>query len=263
MISHPFREEVPPQLLLPPERPVTLPSTPRRPPSTAPPLQRPSPASPRSPSQETAAALATNTPRKSSSSSLTASGPRSYMSPTASSMAKMSRSVSMGDGLNVPEPTDDLAVTSPTPSSQIKETPPPVVAVVPSVTLATPPHAAVVPVVVSSSCSSFLGNHGNQMPPPTRCLQARVSSSSRPLPDKPSLPPFSTASSSSSQPPPVSVSPLTPARQEAGPHAPTDGGAGQMDDAGLDSNPPPLHPFILSSLWLLLLLLTLPLLCDG
>ncbi|XP_026007027.1 mitogen-activated protein kinase-binding protein 1 isoform X2 [Astatotilapia calliptera] len=229
MISRPFREEVPPQLLLPPERPVTLPSTPRRPPSTAPPLQRPSPASPRSPSQETAAALAATTPRKSSSSSLTASGPRSYMSPTASSMAKMSRSVSMGDGLNVPEPTDDLAVTSPTPSSQIKETPPPVVAVVPSVTLATPPHAAVVPVVVSSSCSSFLGNHGNQMPPPTRCLQARVSSSSRPLPDKPSLPPFSTVSSSSSQPPPVSVSPLTPARQEAGP--PTDGGAGQMDDA--------------------------------
>lgn len=260
MISRPFREEVPPQLLLPPERPVTLPSTPRRPPSTAPPLQRPSPASPRSPSQETAAALAATTPRKSSSSSLTASGPRSYMSPTASSMAKMSRSVSMGDGLNVPEPTDDLAVTSPTPSSQIKETPPPVVAVVPSVTLATPPHAAVVPVVVSSSCSSFLGNHGNQMPPPTRCLQARVSSSSRPLPDKPSLPPFSMVSSSSSQPPPVSVSPLTPVRQEAGP--PTDGGAGQMDDAGLDSNPPPLHPFILSSLWLLLLL-TLPLLCDG
>uniref|UniRef100_A0AAX7U4C4 Mitogen-activated protein kinase binding protein 1 n=1 Tax=Astatotilapia calliptera TaxID=8154 RepID=A0AAX7U4C4_ASTCA len=149
MISRPFREEVPPQLLLPPERPVTLPSTPRRPPSTAPPLQRPSPASPRSPSQETAAALAATTPRKSSSSSLTASGPRSYMSPTASSMAKMSRSVSMGDGLNVPEPTDDLAVTSPTPSSQIKETPPPVVAVVPSVTLATPPHAAVVPVQYS------------------------------------------------------------------------------------------------------------------
>ncbi|CAI5695014.1 unnamed protein product [Oreochromis niloticus] len=236
MTSRPLREEVPPQLLLPPERPVSLPCAPRRPPSTAPPLQRPSPASPRSPSQETAAALAATTPRKSSSSSLTASGPRSYMSPTASSMAKMSRSVSVGDGLNVPEPTDDLAVTSPTPSSQIKETPPPVVAVVPSVTLATPPHAAVVPVVVSSSSSSFLGNHGNQMPPPTRCLQARVTSSSRPLPDKPSLPPFSTsskstASSSPSQLPPVSVSPLTPARQEAGRHAPADGGAGQMDDA--------------------------------
>lgn len=258
MISRPFREEAPPQPLLPPERPITLPSTPRRPPSTAPPLQRPSPASPRSPSQENAAALAATTPRKSSSSSLTASGPRSYMSPTASSMAKMSRSVSVGDGLNVPDATDDLAVTS---------HPPPVVAVVPSVTLATPPHAAVVPVVVSSSCAPFLGNHGNQVPPPTCCLQARVSSSSRPLPDKPSLPPFSassksTAYSSSSQPRPVSVSPLTPARQEAAPHAPTDGGAGQMDDAGLDSNPPPLHPFILSSLWLLLLL-TLPLLCDG
>ncbi|KAG8013044.1 hypothetical protein GBF38_021230 [Nibea albiflora] len=110
--SHPTRD-VPSQMLLSPQmplplqRPTTLPSSPRRPPSTAPPLQRPSPASPRSPQQEAV------TPRKSSSSSSsTASAPRSYMSPTASSMAKMSRSVSVGDGLNISEPSEGPSVTS-------------------------------------------------------------------------------------------------------------------------------------------------------
>ncbi|XP_027130644.1 LOW QUALITY PROTEIN: mitogen-activated protein kinase-binding protein 1 [Larimichthys crocea] len=260
--SHPTRD-IPPQMLLSPQmplplqRPTTLPSSPRRPPSTALPLQRPSPASPRSPQQE-----AIVTPRKSSSSSSsTASAPRSYMSPTASSMAKMSRSVSVGDGLNISEPSEDPSVTSSssssssstaatiTASSQVKETPPPPVAVVSSnAVLATPPHAAVVPVVASSSSSSsFLGNHGNQAAPPPRGLQARVPGSSRPLPDKPSLAAFSPSpsSSSSSRPPPVSVSPLTPPPQEEEP---------QRDDAGLDSHHPPLlpppllHPFILSSL---------------
>lgn len=245
LTSRPSRE-VSPQLLLSPERPVTLPSSPRHPPSMAPPIQRPSPASPRSPSQEiTAAPAAATTPRKSSSSSLSVSVPRSYMNPTASSMAKMSRSVSVGDGLNVPEPVEDPAVTplrsAPTPSSQVKETPPPVVAVVPStMTLAMPPHAAVVPVVVSSSSSlSSLGNHGNLAALPTRGLQARVPSSSRPLPDKPSLLSFSPSSKSTSslfsseplQLLPVSVSPLTPPRQEEEPPTPADGGTGQMDDA--------------------------------
>uniref|UniRef100_A0A8P4GRN1 Mitogen-activated protein kinase binding protein 1 n=1 Tax=Dicentrarchus labrax TaxID=13489 RepID=A0A8P4GRN1_DICLA len=257
LISRPSRE-VPPQMLLPPQRPTTLPSSPRRPPSIAPPLQRPSPASPRSPQQETAIAAAVTTPRKSSSSSSSSStplAPRSYMSPTASSMAKMSRSVSVGDGLNISEPADDPSVTSSaaavTSSSQVKETPPPLVAVVPSnAALATPLHAAVVPVVVASSSSSSLGNHGNQVAPPPRGLQARVPGSSRPLPDKPSLASFSPAPSSSSsspRPPPVSISPLTPPRQEEEPQT-----AEQRDNAGLDS--PPLHPlhllhpFILSSL---------------
>ncbi|XP_039993387.1 mitogen-activated protein kinase-binding protein 1 [Xiphias gladius] len=267
--SRPSRE-VPLQLLLPPQRPTTLPSSPRRPPSsTSLPPQKPSPASPRSPQQETAAAATIL--RKSSSSSSTPSAPRSYMSPTASSMAKMSRSVSMGDGLNIPEPAEDPAVTSSssevTTSSQVKETPPPLVAVVPSnAALATPAHAAVVPVVATSSSSSS-GNHGNQTAPPSRGLQARVPGSSRPLPDKPSIASFSPSSktaatssssscssSSASRPPPVSVSPLTPPRQEEEeePQTPAGSGAEQKDDAGLDYQPPPppLDPFILSSLHL-------------
>ncbi|XP_070835668.1 mitogen-activated protein kinase-binding protein 1 isoform X2 [Chaetodon trifascialis] len=254
--------EASPQLPLPLPRPTTLPSSPRRPPCTAPSLQRPGPASPRSPQQETvaitstaAAAPSAVTPRKSSSSSSSApSAPRSYMSPTASSMAKMSRSISVGDGLNMSDPSEDPSVTSSlaveavTSSSQVNETPPPLVAVVPSnAALATPPHAAVVPVVVAASSSSAVGNHGNQAAPPPRGLQARVPG--RPLPDKPSLASFSSSpssSSSSSRPPPVSVSPLTPPQQEE--ELQTD--AEQRDNAGLDSHPPPppLHPFILSSL---------------
>ncbi|KAK2826845.1 hypothetical protein Q5P01_021059 [Channa striata] len=221
--------EVPPQLLLPLPRPTTLPSSPRRPPSsTSLTLQRPSPASPRSLQQETASVpsaianpqSAATVQRKSSSSTLTPSVSRSYMSPTASSMAKMSRSVSVGDGLNIPEPAEDASVTSAlssvTSSSQVKETPPPppLVAIVPSTAaLATPPHAAVTPVVASSSL-------GNQAAPSPRGLQARVPGSNKPLPDKPSLASFSpssktsTATSPSSRPPPVSVSPLTPPQQD-------------------------------------------------
>ncbi|KAM7375665.1 hypothetical protein PAMP_005454 [Pampus punctatissimus] len=226
-----------PQLLLPPHRPTTLPSSPRRPQSTAPPPQRPSPTSSRSPQQETAAI---STPRKSSSSSSTPSVSRSYMSPTASSMAKVSRSISVGDGLN--EPAEDPAVTSSpvapaaTSSSQVKEAPPPPVAVVPSnAALATPPHAAVVPVVVASPSSLYLGNHGNQAAPPPRGLQARVPGSSRPLPDKLSLASFSPSAktaTSSPRPPPVSVSPLTPPPQEEEPQtAAGSGGVEQRDDA--------------------------------
>uniref|UniRef100_G3NIK6 Mitogen-activated protein kinase binding protein 1 n=1 Tax=Gasterosteus aculeatus TaxID=69293 RepID=G3NIK6_GASAC len=91
--------------------------------------------------------------RKSSSSTLAPL--RSYMSPTASSMAKMSRSVSVGDEIN----------------------------------MATPPQAAIVPVVVAASSS--LSNHGNQAGPFPRGLQARIPGNSRPLPDKPSLTSFS------------------------------------------------------------------------
>ncbi|XP_072221394.1 mitogen-activated protein kinase-binding protein 1 isoform X2 [Leuresthes tenuis] len=197
---------------VPPQRPTTLPSSPRRPPSTALPTQKPNPASPRSPQQETTGGAA----RKSSSSSWTPSVPRSYMSPTASSMAKMSRSISMGDGLNIPEAGEDPALTPLLPgvsSSQVKDTP--LVAVVHSTAaLATPPHAAVVPVVISSSSSSSA-----RLAPPTRSLQARVpGSSSRPLPDKPSLDSFTPSSKSTASPslqsPSVSVSPLTPPQQE-------------------------------------------------
>ncbi|KAF3845393.1 hypothetical protein F7725_008556 [Dissostichus mawsoni] len=123
-----------------------------------------------------------SSPAPSSSSSSSALTSRSYMSPTTSSMAKMSRSISIGDGLNVPENGDeDPSVTSSSSSSQIKDTPPP-------------------------------------LPPPLLVAVARVPGGSRPLPDKPSLAILSSSLSSSSssslssssRPPPVSVSPLTP-----------------------------------------------------
>ncbi|XP_017293165.1 mitogen-activated protein kinase-binding protein 1 isoform X2 [Kryptolebias marmoratus] len=213
-----------------PQRPTTLPSSPRWPPSTAPPTAKLSPTSPRSPQQENSVL----TPRKSSSSSLAAQ--RSYMSPTASSMAKMSRSVSIGDGLHVPEP-EDAAVTSSGPasssssSSQVKEAPSPRVAVVRSnASLATPPQAAVGPVVVSSSplLSLSVGNHGDRAAPP-RGLQARVPNSSQALPNKPVLDTFSPsskpASSSSSLSPPAS-----PLQTEEEPPTPAGFSADHMDD---------------------------------
>ncbi|XP_068194880.1 mitogen-activated protein kinase-binding protein 1 isoform X2 [Antennarius striatus] len=204
-----------PQVLLPPQRPTTLPSSPRHPTtSTAP--ARPGSASSRSPQQETAAPV--TAPRKLSSTSSPAVAPPSYMSPTASSMAKMSRSSSVGDGLHL-EPADDPPVTS---SPQVKETPPPLVAVPPSgAAQATPPQAAVVPVVVASSSSS---SSSNQAAPP-RGLQARVAGGNRPLPDKPSIAAFSPSpysTCSTWRPPPVSVLPLTPPQQEDEPPAPAD-----------------------------------------
>lgn len=100
----------------PPQRPTTLPSSPRKPPSMAPPPQRQSPAPPRSPQQ--------------------AAPPPSYMSPTASSMAKVSRCSSLGDGLHL-EPPEEPPVTS-------------------SASNGAPPcNAAVLPVVAPSpSCSA-------------------------------------------------------------------------------------------------------------
>ncbi|XP_058472258.1 mitogen-activated protein kinase-binding protein 1 isoform X3 [Solea solea] len=194
LTAHPSGE-VPHQLLLPLQRPTTLPSSPRRLPA-----QRLGPVSPRSPQQETAQSVTVGQRKSSSPLSSSTPAPRSYMSPTTSSMAKMSRSVSMGDGLNISDPVEDAVVTLS--CSQIKDTTPPPVAVVPSnAALAAPPQAAIVPVVASSSSPS---NHSNQVPPPPRSLQTRVSSS-RPLPDKPSLTSFSLSTR-----PPVPVSPLTP-----------------------------------------------------
>ncbi|XP_061598918.1 mitogen-activated protein kinase-binding protein 1 isoform X3 [Cololabis saira] len=212
-----------------PQRPTTLPSSPRRPVSTALPAQKPGPVSPRSPQQETAAA----TFRKSSSTFLSASTSRSYMSPTASSMAKISRSVSMGDSLNIAEATEDRSgpslLSAETASSQVKETPPPLVAVVHSTAAqATPPHAAVVPVVVSSSSLSLsMGNQGNRAAPPCRSLQARIPGSSRPLPDKPSLECFSPSSKSSTS----SSSPLpAPQQEEEEPQSPVEGSSEDTEE---------------------------------
>ncbi|XP_077945287.1 mitogen-activated protein kinase-binding protein 1 isoform X1 [Gasterosteus aculeatus] len=197
-----------PQLLPLLQRPTTLPA----------------PHTPSSPLQEAAilptTLSASGILRKSSSSTLAPL--RSYMSPTASSMAKMSRSVSVGDEINMSDfgeepPVISSSLSTVTPSSQIKDTPP-LAAVVPSNTAqATPPQAAIVPVVVAASSS--LSNHGNQAAPFPRGLQARIPGNSRPLPDKPSL-----ASFSSVWLPPGSASPLTPPRQGEEPQTPAGGG---------------------------------------
>ncbi|XP_028294155.1 mitogen-activated protein kinase-binding protein 1 isoform X2 [Gouania willdenowi] len=169
-----------------PERPTTLPSTPRRPPITLS-GQRPSP----TPLQQDTNCAP---PRKASTPS------RSYMSPTASSMAKMSRSVSVGDGLN--DTPDDLLMTSLTPpinsSPQVTEALPPPA-------MATPLQVSMVPIVVAT-LPSLPGNHNNQMAPPPRSLQARLPGNSKPLPDRPSISSSSSSSSSSSQTP-LSVAP--------------------------------------------------------
>ncbi|XP_061650331.1 mitogen-activated protein kinase-binding protein 1 isoform X3 [Phyllopteryx taeniolatus] len=78
-----------------PHRPTSLPSAPRRTPVAAAPPQNLGLAAPGYPQQ---AIVSMTLPRKCPSPS--AGGPRSYMSPTASSAAKMSRSASLGDGLN-------------------------------------------------------------------------------------------------------------------------------------------------------------------
>lgn len=137
------------------------------------------------------------------------------MSPTASSKAKMFRSVSVGDGIHLSEPADDPPLTAS--CSPVKEAPPTLTAEVPSgAAVATPPLTAVAPVVVS--LSSSLSGQGTQAAPPTRTLHARVPGGSRPLPDKPCLSSFSP-----SWPPSVPVSSLTPPPQEeetpAGPGA--------------------------------------------
>ncbi|MEQ2266907.1 hypothetical protein XENORESO_021249, partial [Xenotaenia resolanae] len=218
---------------VPLQRPTTLPSSPRKPHSTAQCTPRPSSISPRSPQQESATA----TPRKSSSTSLTTSVPRSYMSPTASSMAKMSRSVSIGDNLHVSETAEDPAVASTSPVSQDKEIVPPLVAVVHSnASLATLQHSAIAPVVVSSSPSLSLsvGIYGNRATPPSRILQARVPGSSRPLPDKLSLDSFSPSSKStgsySEQSSLISVSPMSPSQQEEEPLSRAGTSGDTMDD---------------------------------
>ncbi|KAM4541274.1 mitogen-activated protein kinase-binding protein 1 [Fundulus diaphanus] len=218
---------------LPPQRPTTLPSSPRKPLSTAQCLPKPSAISPRSPQQESAPA----TPRKSSSSSLTTSAPRSYMNPTASFMAKMSRSVSIGDNLHISEPAEDPAVAPPSPAPQIKDTAlPPLPVAHSNASLTTPQHAAIAPVVISSSTSLSLsaGSYGNRPAPASRILQARVPGSSCPLPDKLSLDSFSPSSkatgSSSEQSSLVSVSAVIPPRQGEEPLTRAGTGGDIIDD---------------------------------
>uniref|UniRef100_A0A673M9N1 Mitogen-activated protein kinase binding protein 1 n=1 Tax=Sinocyclocheilus rhinocerous TaxID=307959 RepID=A0A673M9N1_9TELE len=131
----------------------------------------------------------------------TKSKSRSYMSPTTSSMAKMSRSVSMGDNLNVVELEDtgssDLRrgsssdTSNPRSTSQSKPTTP-VAQVSSPNTSASPfpgpsmPHAAVIPTLSA-------GSTGNSS---SKGLQVKLTGSARPLlhidipnplPDKPLL----------------------------------------------------------------------------
>uniref|UniRef100_A0AAY4BTU6 Mitogen-activated protein kinase binding protein 1 n=1 Tax=Denticeps clupeoides TaxID=299321 RepID=A0AAY4BTU6_9TELE len=146
--SHP--KEVSPQLQIG-ER--THPSTPRR---TLPTLPATSPTSP-GPRDHAAGSIIPKSVK-----------PRSYMSPTTSSMAKMSRSISMNENLNVGEPGDEVG------SLETRRS-------------VVTPQAAIIPTI--NPCS--VGNSS------TKNLQAKLMSStrpqlnldlSRPLPDRPSVP---------------------------------------------------------------------------
>nr|XP_057946593.1 mitogen-activated protein kinase-binding protein 1-like [Doryrhamphus excisus] len=194
-----------------PQRPTSLPSGPRRPIAAAPPPQRSSPASPRVSDQEN---VAMTTPRKSSSPSVGAG--RSYMSPTTSSMAKMSRSVSLGEALN--EASLDSSAGAGFSCLVASDTPP-----------ATPPQAAIAPVVVGSSFSS-LSCRGNQAATHPRFLHTRLPGA--PLPDKPTITSFSPfAKPAPSGRPPVSTPPLTPPLLGEAPQAGGGGGVEPKDDA--------------------------------
>ncbi|KAM9355022.1 mitogen-activated protein kinase-binding protein 1 [Pholidichthys leucotaenia] len=168
----------------------------------------------------TVSSCSTSTP-----STVTQAAPRSYMSPTASSMAKISRSVSMGDRLNITNSDAVISVTS----SQVRETQSAVVALVPSCTASTACyHAAVVPVMSAPTSSSTSLNNENNGP-----------DSCWPLPDKYCISSFSTStksvesltSSSSLRPPPNSVSSLISTCQKTGPKTPADTSVEQMDNA--------------------------------
>ncbi|KAL2099090.1 hypothetical protein ACEWY4_005570 [Coilia grayii] len=140
---------------------------------------------------------------------------RSYMSPTTSSMAKMSRSMSMGECLNVGESGDDSSSSetrrgsgsesaksaSSQPQTKAATTPvvlsPPGSTVSPSVVVMA--HAAVVPTLSASSSASSGGSSA-------KGLQAKLSGSARPqlhldiskpLPDKPCVSSFSPNAKSS------------------------------------------------------------------
>ncbi|XP_034153235.1 mitogen-activated protein kinase-binding protein 1 isoform X2 [Esox lucius] len=181
------------------ERPVTLPSTPRRVLPSVPPQH--SPTSPQA---------------RDSSGHNTATTPRglksrySYMSPTTSSMAKMSRSASMGDSLNVAEEepgTESMESRRgsgfDTSRSLSKPCTPVAAASSPSSLGLTTPHAAVIPTLNASPPSN--SSHS----PASKSLQAKLTYSGRPqlnmdipkpLPDKPSLAVFTPISPSNDNP---------------------------------------------------------------
>uniref|UniRef100_A0A4W5R4L5 Mitogen-activated protein kinase binding protein 1 n=1 Tax=Hucho hucho TaxID=62062 RepID=A0A4W5R4L5_9TELE len=176
------------------EGPVTLPTTPRSTLPSVPPFC--SPTSPQ-PQDNTSTSHSTATMPRSLKSRC------SYMSPTTSSMAKMSRSVSMGDNLNVTEEEAGSGGSSDTSNSN------PPTTESQSCSSQSPSTKPSIPVAMVSSASSSLSEMGLAMPqaaviptliassnPTTKSLQAKLMCSTRPqlnldisksLPDKPSL----------------------------------------------------------------------------
>ncbi|XP_067312025.1 mitogen-activated protein kinase-binding protein 1 isoform X5 [Pseudorasbora parva] len=170
----------------------------------------------------------------------TKSKSRSYMSPTTSSMAKISRSVSMGDNLNVMELGEDTGssdprrssgsdCSNPRSSSQSKPTTP-VTHVSSFNTLASPfpgpcmPHAVVIP-TLSAGSTGISSSKG---------LQVKLTGSARPLlhidipnplPDKPSLSSLSPSSKSpklvQKENESLSRTPTTPSSLTGAIHLPT------------------------------------------
>ncbi|XP_062864086.1 mitogen-activated protein kinase-binding protein 1 [Trichomycterus rosablanca] len=124
---------------------------------------------------------------------------RSYMSPTTSFMAKVSRSMSMGDSLNVSElgemnACSDLRRASGTDTSNLRNgsrsKPSSPVVPLPSTVIGSPSHSAVTPTLSGASNAN----------PSSKNLQTNLTAStrpqlhldlSRPLPDKPSMASFS------------------------------------------------------------------------
>ncbi|KAK3537221.1 hypothetical protein QTP70_003379 [Hemibagrus guttatus] len=129
----------------------------------------------------------------------TKSKPRSYMSPTTSSIAKMSRSVSMSDSLNVNELNEVPAgsdthrisgsdTSNPRSSSRSKPSSP--VVPLPSSCIGSPSRGAVVP-TISGAANSNSSSKGIQAKLPSSARPQLHLDITKPLPDKPSLASFS------------------------------------------------------------------------
>ncbi|XP_058255005.1 mitogen-activated protein kinase-binding protein 1 isoform X2 [Hemibagrus wyckioides] len=129
----------------------------------------------------------------------TKSKPRSYMSPTTSSMAKMSRSVSMSDSLNVSELSEvpagsDTSRISGSDTSNLRNSsrskPSSPVVPLPSSCIGSPSRGAVVP-TISGAANSNSSSKGIQAKLPSSARPQLHLDITKPLPDKPSMASFS------------------------------------------------------------------------
>lgn len=125
---------------------------------------------------------------------------RSYMSPTTSSIAKMSRSVSMGDSLNMSELSEvpagsDIHRGSGSDTSNLRSAsrskPSSPVVPLPSSFIGSPPRGAVIPTISGASTPNNSSSKGIQAKLPSSVRPQLHLDVTKPLPDKPSLASFS------------------------------------------------------------------------